>query len=214
MTRLLATDAREPDNRIIAGAVRILEGGGVILFPTETFYGIGADARNPSAVDKVFAVKGRDFRNPLSVIVAHESHIPPLVAEVPPAARVLMRRFWPGPLTLVFAASPAVLPRLTAGTGKIGIRVSSHPAARLLAAGLGGPLTATSANLSGGPECTTAAEALAVFGDSLDAAVDAGGTAGGKGSTILDVTLSQPAILREGAIPGRDIIAVLGLPPC
>jgi L-threonylcarbamoyladenylate synthase len=210
MTRLLTTDPREPEGRTIAEAVQILRQGGVILFPTETFYGIGADARNPSAVEQVFAVKGRDFRNPLSVIVAHESDLVPLVAEIPPAARILMRQLWPGPLTLVFHASASVLPRLTAGTGKIGIRISSHPVARLLAAGLAGPLTATSANLSGGPECSSAAEALPVFGENLDAIVDAGRTRGGSGSTILDVTVSKPLILREGAISRYILDEALG----
>ena len=123
-----------------------------------------------------------------------------------------MQKFWPGALTIVFAASPAVLPRLTAGTGKIGIRVSSHPVARLIAKGLAGPLTATSANLSGGPECSTADEVLRVFGDSLDAVIDGGTTAGGLGSTILDVTVSPPLILREGVVSRSDILDALGMP--
>jgi len=135
----------------------------------------------------------------------------PLVAEIPSAAEILMKTFWPGPLTLVFRASPSVLPRLTADTGKIGIRISSHPVARLLAAGIEGPLTATSANLSGAQECSTAQEVIAALGDLPDALIESGPTPGGSGSTILDVTVSPPRILREGAIPGKSIFNALNL---
>jgi L-threonylcarbamoyladenylate synthase len=136
----------------------------------------------------------------------------PLVEELPTAAQILMQKFWPGALTMVFAASPTVLPRLTAGTGKIGIRVSSHPIARLIAKGLAGPLTATSANFSGGRECSTADEVIHVFGESLDAVIDGGTTTGGLGSTILDVTVSPPLIRREGVVSHTDILNALGIP--
>jgi L-threonylcarbamoyladenylate synthase len=160
MTLLLKIDPGKPDAEKLAEAVRVLRRGGVVAFPTETFYGLGADAQSEAAVDKIYRIKGRDFRNPLSVIVANDREVIPLVEEIPKAARILMQTFWPGPLTLVFRASPSVLPRLTGGTEKIGIRVSSHPLALLLAAGLAGPLTATSANPSGEPECTTAGEVI------------------------------------------------------
>ena len=113
-----------------------LREGGVVAFPTETFYGLGADARKEAAVEKIFRIKGRNFRNPISVIVDSDREVIPLVEEIPEAAQILMQKFWPGPLTLVFRAAPSVSSRLTGGTGKIGIRVSSHPVARLLAAGL------------------------------------------------------------------------------
>jgi L-threonylcarbamoyladenylate synthase len=213
MTRLLAIDPAAPDAAAVAEIVRILRGGGIVAYPTETFYGLGADASNETAVDKLFRVKGRAFRNPVSVIVGHESAVPPLVKEIPAAARILMKRFWPGPLTLVFAASAEVLPRLTAGTGKIGIRVSSHPIARIMANALQGPITATSANLSGGPECSSASEAVITFGDTIEAIVTGVDTPGGRGSTILDVTVSPTALLREGAIPHDTILAALGSLP-
>ncbi|MDA8126689.1 MAG: L-threonylcarbamoyladenylate synthase [Deltaproteobacteria bacterium] len=209
--RLLPIADINPGDAAIAESVQILRRGGVLAFPTETFYGLGADATSESAVDRLFQVKGRDFSNPVAVIVADESAVTPLVEEIPAAARVLMQAFWPGPLTLVFKASAAVLPRLTAGTGKIGIRVSSHPVARLLAAGLEGPLTATSANLSGGPECSSARDAAVTFGDALDAVVAGGKTEGGRGSTILDVTVTPPVVLREGVISQNRILAALGL---
>jgi L-threonylcarbamoyladenylate synthase len=193
----------------VAEAVRILREGGIIAFPTETFYGLGADARNEAAVEKIFRIKGRAFKNPLPLIVANDRDVIPLVEEIPEAAQILMKAFWPGPLTLVFRASSSVLPSLTANTGKIGIRVSSHPIARLLAEGLGGPLTATSANPSGSPECSSADAVIHALDDLPDAVIDGGDTTGGKGSTVLDVTVFPPRILREGAISGDLILNTL-----
>jgi L-threonylcarbamoyladenylate synthase len=207
MTLLLKIDPATPDAERLAKAVQVLRGGGIVAFPTETFYGLGADAQNETAVEQIFRIKGRNFRNPVSVIVANESDVIPLVEEIPAAAKILMQVFWPGPLTLVFRASSSVQPRLTADTGKIGIRVSSHPLARLLAAGLAGPLTATSANLSGGPECSSADAVIRALGELPGSVIDGGETPGGTGSTIVDVTLFPPRILREGTIPGDLILA-------
>ena len=212
MTIRLTIDPAKPDDTPLAQTGEILRAGGVIAFPTETFYGLGADARQEAAVEKIFRLKGRAVQNPISVIVETDREVIPLVVELPAAAEILMDKFWPGALTLIFTASPAVLPRLTAGTGKIGIRVSSHPVARLIAKVLAGPLTATSANLAGGPECSTVDEVLRVFGDSLDAVIDGGAAAGGMGSTILDVTVSPPLILREGVVSRSDILDALGMP--
>ena len=133
------------------------------------------------------------------MIVDSEREVIPLVATIPEAARILMQKFWPGPLTLVFSAAPSVSSRLTGGSGKIGIRVSSHAVARFLAKGIAGPLTATSANLSGGQECTSAAEVIPLFGDRLDAVIDGGSTPGGIGSTILDITVTPPVVLRRAS---------------
>ena len=211
MTLCLKIDPGKPDEEKLAEAVRVMREGGVVAFPTETFYGLGADARNEAAVEKIFRIKGRNFRNPLSVIVVNDREVIPLVEEIPATATILMQTFWPGPLTLIFRAAPSVSSRLTGGTGKIGIRVSSHPVARLLAAALSGPLTATSANPSGGPECSSADAVIRALGDLPDAVIDGGETPGGAGSTILDVTLFPPRILREGAIP-RNLI-LNALPP-
>jgi L-threonylcarbamoyladenylate synthase len=211
MTIRLKIDPVKPEAKPLAEAVEILRAGGVVAFPTETFYGLGTDARREAAVENIFRMKGRNFRNPISVIVDTDREVIPLVEEIPTAAQILMQKFWPGALTMLFAASPAVLPRLTAGTGKIGIRVSNHPIARLIAKGLAGPLTATSANLSGGRECSTADEVLRVFGKSLDAVVDGGMTTGGLGSTILDITATPPLIRREGVVSRADILHALGI---
>jgi L-threonylcarbamoyladenylate synthase len=196
----------------IEEAVNILKAGGVLAFPTETFYGLAADAANEKAVDRIFALKGRSFNNPIALIIAREADLDLLTGHVPEASKTLMAAFWPGPLTLVFKASPAVSPRLTAGTGKIGVRISSHPLAHALAAGLGRPVTATSANLSGERECTTAAEVRAQLGDRRLTVIDGGPSPGGRGSTFLDVTGDSPVLLREGAIPKTSISAALRKP--
>jgi L-threonylcarbamoyladenylate synthase len=209
MALCLKIDPGKPDEEKLAEAIRILREGGVVAFPTETFYGLGADARNETAVERIFRIKGRDFHNPIALIVAEEKDVIPLVEEIPAAAILLMQTFWPGPLTLIFRAAPPVSSRLTGGTGKIGIRVSSHPVARFLAAGLAGPLTATSANPSGGPECSSADAVIRALGDLPDAVIDGGTTPGGAGSTILDVTFFPPRILREGVIPSNLILNAL-----
>jgi L-threonylcarbamoyladenylate synthase len=208
----LKIDPEKPDEEALSEALKILRRGGVIAFPTETFYGLGADARQETAVEKIFLIKGRNDHNPISVIVDNDREVIPLVTAVPEAAQILIHKFWPGPLTLVFTASASTLSRLTGGSGKIGIRVSSHPVARLLAMGLAGPITATSANLSGGQECTTAGEALRVFGNHVDGVIDGGTTTGGLGSTIIDVTVSPPLILREGVVTRSEILDTLGIP--
>jgi L-threonylcarbamoyladenylate synthase len=210
MTILLEIDPLRPNPGKIAEAVAVLRGGGVVAYPTETFYGLGADATNEKAVGKIFAIKGRAFNNPVAVIIAGEDNLSPLVSEVPDGARILIKRFWPGPLTLVFRAAPAVLPRLTANTGKIGIRVSSHPIAALLVRELGAPLTATSANMSGEPENASAARVRYSLANLPDLIIDGGKLTGGSGSTILDVTVVPFRILRAGVIPGNLIFPLPG----
>lgn len=200
MTILLEIDPQKPNKGKIAEAISVLKAGGVVVYPTETFYGLGADASNESAVERIFAIKGRAFENPISVIIADKSQLNKLVKEIPEAAQILMRRFWPGPLTIVFKAAACISPLLTAKTGKIGIRISSHPIAALLAREIGNPLTATSANLSGQTEAISAAEVKESLGSLPDLIIDSGKTPGKPGSTILDVAVSPFTILREGAI--------------
>ena len=205
MPEILKIDADNSEEKILARAAEILTGGGIIAYPTETFYGLGADATNEKAIEKIFTVKGRNFKNPISLIIGRTDDIPPLVQDIPESARKLMADFWPGALTIVFQASDAISPLLTAGTGKIGLRVSSHPIALRIAQILRRPLTATSANLSGTPECSLASEVAKQIGDKLDAIVDGEQTQGGKTSTIIDVTCDPPVILREGAISRETI---------
>jgi len=206
---MIKIDPERPEPDRIDEAVAILKNGGVIAFPTETFYGLGADARNEAAIDQIFGIKGRDFNNPILVVIGDAGHLDAFTEDVPAAARKLMEKFWPGPLTIVFRALPSVSPKLTAATGKIGIRLTSHPIARELSCRLGGPLTATSANLSGAPECSSAAEVISQLEGKLDGVVDGGHTPGGKGSTIVDMSSYPPKVLREGMIPFSLILDTL-----
>ncbi len=200
MALVLKIDPVQPEADLIAQAVAVLKSGGVIAYPTETFYGLGVDATNVKAVERLFAVKGRDFNNPIPVVIRDVAQLNQVVTDVPPLAQELIDRHWPGPLTLVFGVAPSLSARLTAGTGKIGVRISSHPIARLLAGQLGGPLTSTSANRSGQKECVTAQKVMEKIGDDLDLILDGGATPGGKGSTILDITRTPPVVFRAGVI--------------
>jgi L-threonylcarbamoyladenylate synthase len=205
MPEILKIDEDNSEERILTRTAEILADGGIIAYPTETFYGLGADATNQKAIEKIFTVKGRDFKNPISLIIGQEDDIHSLVQDIPESARKLMTAFWPGALTIVFSAANNVSPLLTAGSGKIGLRVSSHPIALRIVQKLKRPLTATSANLSGSPECSRASEVAEQIGDKIDAIVDLGDTPGAKGSTIIDVTCDPPVILREGAISRNTI---------
>jgi L-threonylcarbamoyladenylate synthase len=205
MAEILKPGADNSGEEILTKAAEILINGGIIAYPTETFYGLGADATNDKAIQKIFTVKGRDFKNPISLIIGQPDDICPLVQDIPETARKLMAEFWPGALTIVFSAADIVSPLLTAGSGKIGLRVSSHPIARKIVQKIKRPLTATSANQSGAPECSLASEVAQQIGDKIEAIVDWGQTKGGKASTIIDVTCDPPVILREGAISRETI---------
>jgi len=212
MPVIIKINPEHPEPERIDEAVAILKNGGVIAFPTETFYGLGADARNEAAIDKIFDIKGRDFSNPILVVIGEGTDVDTFAEYIPTEARKLMECFWPGPLTIIFKAACIVSPKLTAGSGKIGMRLSSHPIARELSKRLGGPLTATSANLSGKAECSSAAEVISQLEGKLDGVVDGGYTPGGKGSTVVDISSRPPKVLREGMIPSsliQDILATI-----
>lgn len=211
MPLILKVCADNSENEIIRNAAAIISRGGVIAYPTETIYGLGADATNEQAIRKIFEIKGRNFSNPVSLIIGRREDVYPLVRAIPETAQKLMDAFWPGPLTIVFGAAGCVSPLLTAKTGKIGIRLSGHDTARQIALAAGKPLTATSANLSGLPECATADEVIAQIGDRLDAVVDLGNTSGTAGSTIIDTTTEQPVILRTGVISREEILQKTGI---
>jgi L-threonylcarbamoyladenylate synthase len=198
------------DSRGIQKAAQIILQGGLVAFPTETFYGLAGEAGNEAALEKIFRVKGREEGKPLLLLAADKSWLPGLVLEVPALAERLMNGFWPGPLTLVFKASPRISPLLTANTGKIGIRVSSHPVAQALVQAVGRPITGTSANLSGKASTSTAQEVFQSLGESLGAILDGGRTAGGPGSTVLDVSGPSPHIIREGAITRKELAPFFG----
>ncbi len=191
----------KPDPEGITKAKEIILNGGVIAFPTETFYGLGADAFNEKALRRIFEIKGREESKPLLLLLAEPSWVALLAERIPPLAQRLINKFWPGPLTLVFEAQAHLSPLITAGTGKVGLRVSSNSLTLNLVQTVGQPITGTSANLSGKPSLSEVQEVRAILGNSVDAILDGGRTTGGLGSTVLDITGPVPVLIREGAIP-------------
>jgi L-threonylcarbamoyladenylate synthase len=208
-----ATGSSKPkDARVdnFAEAVAALRRGEVIVFPTETLYGLGADALNAAAVERVFALKGREPGKPIPLIVADRAMLDTVAAAVPGAAGILIERFWPGPLTLVLPARRDLPRPLLNASGGVGVRVSSGPVARRLVQSLLRPLTATSANPAGMNPARTLAEARGYFGDRLQVFMD-GGTLGSKsGSTVVEIAGEQARLLREGEITAAELGAVLG----
>lgn len=192
---------------VFSRAVAALRRGDVIVFPTETFYGLGADALNPAAIDKILLLKGRSADNPIPLIVADRAMLERVVEEFPPMAQRLADRFWPGPLTLVLPAKARLSAPLLNRDGGVGVRISSHPLARRLCRELGCPITATSANLSGQPPARTIAEALTYFSGRLTVYLDGGALAGKKGSTVVEVREGGLKIAREGEIGAAEIEA-------
>ncbi|MDY6836786.1 MAG: L-threonylcarbamoyladenylate synthase [Thermodesulfobacteriota bacterium] len=204
----LVVDPRSPDQEMVRRAATWINRGGLVVFPTSTFYGIGAQALNVHAVDRVFQVKERHKGNPLLVLIASLDDLSPLVQSIPETAEALIKAFWPGGITLVFDAADTVPENLTGYTGKIGVRLASHPVAGALVKVVSGPITGTSANLSGEGGCTAVADLSRRINDQVDLVLDAGQLAGVRGSTVVDVTTKSPRILREGVIRADTIRAL------
>ena len=193
-------DPADPDARVIAHAAELLRAGRVVAFPTETVYGLGAHALDRAAILKVFAAKERPANDPLIVHVATLDAATPLVEDIPPVARLLAARFWPGPLTMVLKRSAQVPDEVTAGLATVAIRVPSHPVARALLEEARIPVAAPSANLFSRPSPTRAAHVLADLNGRIDLIVDGGATEVGLESTVIDLSGRVPTILRPGAI--------------
>ncbi len=202
-----------PDAAGIARAAAILTAGGLVAFPTETVYGLGADARSDRAVARVFDAKGRPRFNPLIVHLADLAAVERM-AEVPEAARRLAQAFWPGPLTLVLRLGPqaGLSPLVTAGLPTVAVRVPAHPVAQALLAAFGGPVAAPSANPSGRISPTRAEHVMEGLGERIDAVIDGGACAVGLESTILALD-PRPTILRPGGVPAEALARVLGRAP-
>jgi L-threonylcarbamoyladenylate synthase len=201
MTRVVAVDPGAPAPTALAGAAAVLRRGELVAFPTETFYGLGAAALDASAVGRLLAVKGRSDDKPVLVLVDSLAMVEVVALEIPASARALMAEHWPGPLTLVLRARASVPREITAGSGTVGVRLAAHPVACALVAALGQPVTAPSANPAGLPPPATADAVLAYFRGRIALVVDAGATAGGAPSTVLDVTVDPPRLIRAGAVP-------------
>jgi len=200
VTDVQRVDPADPDARVIAHAAELLRAGRVVAFPTETVYGLGAHALDRAAILKVFAAKERPANDPLIVHVATLDAATPLVEDIPPVARLLAARFWPGPLTMVLKRSAQVPDEVTAGLATVAIRVPSHPVARALLEEARIPVAAPSANLFSRPSPTRAAHVLADLNGRIDLIVDGGATEVGLESTVIDLSGRVPTILRPGAI--------------
>lgn len=181
-------------------AADILRSGGVVAFSTETYYGLAVDPLQHQALERLFRIKCRSRNLPILVLVSGSEQIPVLASALPRVYYRLIDCFWPGPLTLVCPALPTLPPRLTGDTGTIGLRQSPDPTANRLIAAFGGPITATSANISGAPAAVTAAEVARIFGAEVDLILDGGTAPGGSGSTLVGVRGESLYCFREGKI--------------
>jgi L-threonylcarbamoyladenylate synthase len=198
-TRLSASVREQVEKGIV-----ILKKGGVIAFPTDTVYGLGASMAIGSAVERVYRIKERPRHMALPLLLADLSQLEKIAISIPPSARLLAERFWPGPLTLVLLKSDAVPDIVTAGSETVAVRIAAHPIPTALARGVGTAIVGTSANLSGQPSALTTEEARAQLGDRVELIIE-GDCPGGKESTIVDLSGEKPVILRRGALSEEEL---------
>lgn len=201
------TDKHDPR---IAEAAKIIREGGVVAFPTETVYGLGANALDPAAVKKIFAAKGRPADNPLIAHIADFDDIRRLVSVLPPEVEMLAKRFWPGPLTIILPAAPCVPKEVTAGLPTVGIRIPAHPIARAFIRAAGVPIAAPSANSSGRPSPTTTTHVYEDMFGKIEAILDGGRSGVGVESTIVTLATKRPRLLRPGGVSLEELEEVLG----
>ena len=194
----------------IGAAAKILRDGGLVGIPTETVYGLGANALDGTAVKRIFEAKGRPQDNPLIIHVTGAQWLPRYCADVPPLAYVLARKFWPGPLTMILKRRPIIPDETTAGLDTVAVRCPNHPVTLAIIREAGIPIAAPSANLSGRPSCTTAQDVLEDMDGRISGVVDGGPCAVGVESTILDLTCDPPRLLRPGGLPLEDLERLIG----
>ncbi|MFH0809633.1 MAG: L-threonylcarbamoyladenylate synthase [Pseudomonadota bacterium] len=204
MAVIAPIDPPHPRQELLNEAIAYMRAGQLVGMPTETLYGIAADALNEAAVQRVFSLKRRPSHLPLPIIIDSMAMLE-AIAQVSETARRLAEEFWPGALSLVLPAKDVLPKNLLGGTGKVAVRLSSHPVATGLAHGLGGPITATSANISGRPGLLSAAEVDHALGDGLALILDGGNAVARTGSTVLDTTVDPPVVARPGVLPEEII---------
>jgi L-threonylcarbamoyladenylate synthase len=209
VTLILKTNPTSPDPDILRRAAEILRRGGIVAFPTETVYGLGAVVYNEDAVRKVYIAKMRPPDNPLIVHISRESMLEEVAINIPEKAYKLINKFWPGPLTLILPRSPNIPKIVTGGLDVVAVRMPAHPVALGLINEVGSPIAAPSANLAGRPSPTTAEHVIRDLYGRIDAVIDAGETLYGVESTILNILTDPPTLLRPGAYPVEEIERVL-----
>jgi L-threonylcarbamoyladenylate synthase len=207
-TEIVKVDKLNPDRNIIERAGRIIRNGGLVAFPTETVYGLGGNGLDDSAADKIFAAKGRPQDNPLILHISSMEELFPLIEFVPPNAEKLMKKFWPGPLTLIFKRSKKISDKITGGLSTVAIRMPNHPVASMLIKESAVPIAAPSANTSGRPSPTEAKHVIEDLSGKIDMIIDGGSTEIGVESTVLDISGEIPTILRPGGITWEDLMTV------
>ena len=206
MTTLAKAGGISVSQSVWKQALDIFKRGGVIAYPTETFYGLGVDPFNEAAVDKLFKLKGRDPDKPISILIKDKKMLFEIVEEIPSSAEILRKRFWPGPLTIIFKAKKTIPSVITGNTGKIGVRISCNLITQKLLEIIDSPITTTSANPSGKKSPLTAGEVADYFGDKIDLIIDGGLLSGKLGSTIVDATEEKLKVIREGEIPVKTVL--------
>ncbi len=200
-TPVLRVSDRSSLPRVLAQAGELLREGGIVAFPTETVYGLAASALHPGAIERLYAIKGRERSKPMTLMIADLGAVEKRAARIPPAAARLMKHFWPGPMTLVLDAAPDAVAGPEAISGAIGFRWPDHPLALGLVRAAGVPLLVPSANRAGEAAATNADDVLAAFPEELDLVIDGGPSTGGTASTVVRVHGDDVTVLREGAIP-------------
>ena len=190
---------------VFANARTVLLAGGVVAYPTDTFYGLGVDPFNREAVNRIFELKGREKNKPLILLISSRVQLETMVKEITPAHSALIHKFWPGPLTLLFKPGSVISENVSAGSNRIGIRQPGNTMTRNLISALGKPITAPSANLSGESPPITAKQVQQSFGNRVDLIIDGGTCQGGKPSTVVDAVETPVRLVRHGAIAFSEI---------
>ena len=209
MPKVIKLDSSNFDPKALNEAAQGIREGQTAIFPTSGLYGLGVDAANENAVKRIFQIKKRAAEKPILLLIHDSVALDQIAATVPSAAQKLMDQFWPGDLTLIFPANESVLKALIAGTGKIGVRQTAHPITHMLIEKVGRPITGTSANFSGSPGYKSVDEMPPDLIAAVDFVIDVGPLTTGVGSTVVDITVSPPKVLREGRISIETLQRVL-----
>ncbi|MBU4484051.1 threonylcarbamoyl-AMP synthase [bacterium] len=205
-SEIIQINSNQPESDRILRVVECLKMGHIVAYPTETVYGLGADLFDKGAVKRIYDLKKRDYGLPIPILVSDMDMLRDIVAEIPERAEALIRRFWPGPLTILFPASKKIPKSMATNTGKIGIRISSNLIATAMVRQLGHPITTTSANHHDFPPSLNIKHVQRYFGDKISCIIDGGECAPSRGSTVVDVTDETCFFDRVGSIPAEDVI--------
>jgi L-threonylcarbamoyladenylate synthase len=199
MAEVVRIDPAHPSPSLIEEAATVIQGGGIIIYPTETLYGLGANPFDPEAVERLYRIKRREAGKPIPFLIKDQEMLATLVEDIPPIGKQLMGKYWPGPLTLIFRAKEGLPTPLRGKEGTIGVRISAHPIARMIVEAVHTPLTSTSANPAGKGDLTDPRMIADLLGNQVDLVID-GGEVAGQGSTVVDLTTTPPTVVREGMI--------------